>query len=211
MKEYKAINIINNLKSNNIVMTSSFGMQSAVLIHLIQQSNKKHIPIIFLDTQYLFNETYYFLELLKNRFNLHIKTYQASITKIEQEKKYNKLWETNLSLYNNINKIEPMKRALSENNVEYWISGIRSSQSENRKNKILFEKKENYTKVHPLLDWTDQDIFLYLKKHNLPYHPLREKGYLSIGDWHSTKSIYEINDISEIRFNGKQRECGLHI
>ena len=210
MKEYESLEIINKIKSKNIIMTSSFGMQSAVLLHLIKQSNKRNIPIIFLDTQYLFQETYQFKKTLEKTLNLNIQTYKSSLSKIEQEIKYKKLWNTDLNLYNEINKIEPMNRAIKEHNAEYWISGIRSNQSEIRKHKEIFEKKENYIKVHPLLHWNDKDIYDYLIKYNLPYHPLREKGYLSIGDWHSTKSIHEVNDISEIRFNGKQRECGLH-
>jgi len=211
MKEEKSLEIINKLESENIVMTSSFGMQSAVLLHLVKQSNKKDIPIIFLDTQYLFKETYEFKNKLEDVLNLKVKTYSSVLSKKDQENKYDKLWISNLDLYNELNKIAPMEKALIENNVEYWISGIRRTQSETRKSKEIFEKKESHTKVHPLLDWSDKDVYDYLKKYNLPYHPLREKGYISIGDWHSTKSIHEINDISEIRFDGKQRECGLHL
>jgi len=211
MKEEKSLEIINKLESENIVMTSSFGMQSAVLLHLVKQSNKKDIPIILLDNQYLFKETYEFKNKLEDVLNLKVKTYSSVLSKKDQENKYDKLWISNLDLYNELNKIAPMKKALIENNVEYWISGIRRTQSETRKSKEIFEKKESHTKVHPLLDWSDKDVYDYLKKYNLPYHPLREKGYISIGDWHSTKSIHEINDISEIRFDGKQRECGLHL
>ena len=185
-------------------------MQSAVLLHLIQQSKHKNIPVVFLDTQYLFKETYDFKNILNKKLKLNIKTYQATQSKAEQEKIHDKLWETNLNLYNKINKTEPMNRALKEHKADFWISGIRKTQSENRQSKNVFEIKDGYTKIHPLLDWTDKDVYDYLVKYDLPYHPLREKGYLSIGDWHSTKSIYEIEDISEIRFNGKQRECGLH-
>lgn len=211
MKEEQSLNIINQLPFNNIIMTSSFGIQSAVLIYLIQQSNKKDTPIIFLDTQYLFKETYEFKNELEKRFNLNIKTYQSLLSREEQEKKYNELWINDLKKYNEINKIEPMQRALKEYKTDFWISGIRSSQSNERLIKPIYEKKENYTKVHPIIHCTDKDIHFYLEKYDLPYHPLREKGYLSLGDTHSTKSIYEVNDISEIRFNGKQRECGLHI
>jgi phosphoadenosine phosphosulfate reductase len=64
--------------------------------------------------------------------------------------------------------------------------------------------------VHPLFDWTDRDVGRYLAKHKLPYHPLWEKGYLSIGDWHTTRSLAEVDSMEELRFFGLKRECGLH-
>lgn len=204
--------IFKNLNSE-FILSSSFGAQSAVLLHMAI-SIKPDLKVVLLDTQYLFPETYQFVEYLKKTLNINLHVYRDKENKEEQEYKYGQLWnktEKELNFYNYINKIEPMERAIKELNVKTWISGIRKNQSETRKNKNFIEEKDGYKKVYPILDWNDKDIFNYLKKHNLPYHPLWEKGYISIGDTHSTKSINEISDLSMIRFNGIKRECGLHI
>ena len=202
----------NNLESE-FILSSSFGAQSAVLLHMATQI-KPDLKIILLDTQYLFTETYDFIKRLEKELNLNIYTYKAKEHKIIQEKKYGQLWnkgEEELMLYNHINKVEPMERAIKELKVKTWISGIRKDQSEERNQKNIIENKNNYKKFHPILDWNDKKIFEYLNENNLPYHPLWEKGYISIGDIHSTKSIYEVNDSSMLRFNGIKRECGLHL
>ena len=199
--------------SREIVLTSSFGAQSAVLLHMLLEK-EPNLKVVFLDTQYLFPETYEFVDYLKNKLNINLYTYKSLDSKENQEKKYGKLWlqgEEGLNKYNYLNKIEPMERAIKELNIKTWISGIRRSQSEIRNKKDFVEKKDNLIKVYPILDWNDKDIYFYLKKHDLPYHPLWHKGYISIGDTHSTKSINEVDNIKEIRFNGLKRECGLHL
>ena len=204
--------ILNNFEKE-IVLTSSFGAQSAVLLHMLLNKNP-NLKVVFLDTQYLFPETYQFVEDLKTKLNINLYTYKSLLSKQEQEKKYGKLWlqgKEGLDKYNYLNKIEPMERAIKELNIKTWISGIRKNQSKNRESKNFTELKNEIMKVYPILDWTDKDVYLYLKKHNLPYHPLWHKGYISIGDVHSTKSINEVDNIEEIRFNGVQRECGLHL
>lgn len=204
--------ILNNFKEE-VVLTSSFGAQSAVLLHMLLNQNP-NLKVIFLDTQYLFPETYKFVEDLKTQLNINLYTYKSKLSKEEQEKKYGKLWlqgVEGLNKYNYLNKIEPMERAIKELNVKTWISGIRKNQSKIRESKNFIELKNDITKVHPILDWTDKDVYLYLREHKLPYHPLWHKGYISIGDVHSTKSIHEVNNIEEIRFNGLKRECGLHL
>lgn len=204
--------ILNNFEKE-IVLTSSFGAQSAVLLHMLLNQDP-NLKVVFLDTQYLFPETYQFVEDLKTKLNINLYTYKSLLSKQEQEKKYGKLWlqgKEGLNKYNYLNKIEPMERAIRELNIKTWISGIRKNQSKNRESKNFTELKNEIMKAYPILDWTDKDVYLYLKKHNLPYHPLWHKGYISIGDVHSTKSINEVNNIEEIRFNGVQRECGLHL
>lgn len=204
--------ILNNFEKE-IVLTSSFGAQSSVLLHMLLNQNP-NLKVVFLDTQYLFPETYQFVEDLKTKLNINLYTYKSLLSKQEQEKKYGKLWlqgKEGLDKYNYLNKIEPMERAIKELNIKTWISGIRKNQSKNRESKNFTELKNEIMKAYPILDWTDKDVYLYLKKHNLPYHPLWHKGYISIGDVHSTKSINEVDNIEEIRFNGVQRECGLHL
>ena len=95
-----------------------------------------------------------------------------------------------------------MKQARQELRARGWLSGIRRQQSESRKDTPVIQQKNGDTKIHPIIDWSDRQIGLYLKKHNLPYHPLWEQGYLSVGDWHTTTKTE--------RFFGQKRECGLH-
>lgn len=123
--------ILNNFKEE-IVLTSSFGAQSAVLLHMLLNQNP-NLKVIFLDTQYLFPETYKFVEDLKTQLNINLYTYKSKLSKEEQEKKYGKLWlqgVEGLNKYNYLNKIEPMERAIKELGVKTWISGIRKNQSD---------------------------------------------------------------------------------
>ena len=94
--------------------------------------------------------------------------------------------------------------------VGTWFSGLRRGQSDGRADTPFLESSGNRFKVYPIADWSDKDVYEYLKKHDLPYHPLWEKGYVSIGDVHSTRSLAEVDSVEETRFLGLKRECGLH-
>lgn len=198
---------------NNVVMTTSFGIQSAVCLHLVTQQ-KPDIPVIFLDTGYLFPETYSYANQLILQLSLNYKIYRSKLHPLKQEMLYGKLWEQGLpglELYNQLNKIEPMERALKELNADLWISGIRRVQSESRKNiNVLMKSEFGVVKLHPIFDWTDNDVDEYIKEHNLPYHPLHDKGYVSVGDYHSSEPLKDGLLPEDTRFFGLKRECGLH-
>ena len=199
--------------SQNIFMSTSFGIQSAVMLHMITQKIP-HIPIVFIDTGYLFPETYEFAETLSKRLKLKVLTFKSLVEPKQQELKYGKLWEQGiegLNKYNKLNKIDPMKRAIKELNKKAWFAGIRREQSQSREEKPVVEIQNNITKIYPIIDWDDRKIDIYLKKNNLPYHPLWNKGYVSVGDWHSSKPLTSNMKPEETRFNGIKRECGLHL
>ena len=103
-----------------------------------------------------------------------------------------------------------MKKALRELNAGTWFAGLRRSQASGRANTPFLDWSGGRWKVHPIADWTDRDIYRYLKRNDLPYHPLWEQGYVSIGDRHTTRSIHEVDDEEKTRFFGLKRECGLH-
>ena len=105
---------------------------------------------------------------------------------------------------------QDLEFALRELEVSTWFAGIRRNQAESRKEIPYLEWAGGRWKVHPIAEWTDRDVHRYLTKHNLPYHPLWEKGYVSIGDHHSTKPLHEVATLEETRFNGLKRECGIH-
>jgi phosphoadenosine phosphosulfate reductase len=194
------------------VVSSSFGAQSAVMLHLVNQVIPK-IPVVLVDTGYLFPETYQFIDELTERLNLNLKVYRSKASPAWQESRYGKLWDKGLEgieQYNQINKKEPMDRALKELRASTWFSGLRRVQSKSRAQTQAVELKRGRFKVHPIFDWTDRDVGRYLKEHSLPYHPLWDKGYLSIGDWHTTRSLSQVDNVEELRFFGLKRECGLH-
>lgn len=194
------------------MLSSSFGAQAAVSLHLLTQQ-APDIPIVLLDTGYLFEETYQFVDDLTERLRLNLKVYSSATSARWQEARHGKRWEQGVSgikAYNEENKVAPMRAALAELGVSTWFAGLRRGQSAGREARRPLEFSAGAWKVHPIVDWTDRDVHRYLKKHNLPYHPLWEKGYVSIGDKHTTRSLHDVTDESQTRFFGLQRECGLH-
>ena len=194
------------------VLSSSFGAQSAVMLHLVN-SVAPGIPVVLIDTGYLFPETYRFIDQLTEKLGLNLKIFRSDSSPAWQESRFGKLWDQGLDgieRYNRINKKEPMERALRELGAGTWFSGLRRAQAKTRAETAPIEFKRGRFKVHPIFDWTDRDVGKYLKANTLPYHPLWDKGYLSIGDWHTTRSLAEVSNVEELRFFGLKRECGLH-
>ena len=194
------------------VLSSSFGAQSAVTLHLITRKSPD-IPVVLVDTGYLFPETYQFIDALTARLNLNLMVYRATRSPAWQEARDGERWkqgEAGIATYNEENKVAPMKKALRERNAGTWFAGLRRSQSRSRANTPYLDWSGDRWKVHPIADWTDRDVYKYLKRNNLPYHPLWEKGYISIGDRHTTRPIHEVDNEEQTRFFGLKRECGLH-
>lgn len=194
------------------VLTSSFGAQSAVLLHMATQQQPE-IPVVLIDTGYLFAETYQFIDELTERLHLNLKVYRSRWTPAWQEARWGKLWEQGIegiTKYNQINKVEPMQRALRDLDAHAWIAGLRRQQASSRSERRGLELVNERLKMYPIIDWTDRDIFAYLKKHDLPYHPLWDEGYVSIGDVHTTRKLGDGMSEEETRFFGLKRECGLH-
>ncbi|MDQ8193339.1 phosphoadenylyl-sulfate reductase [Coraliomargarita sp. SDUM461004] len=197
---------------DKLVLTTSFGVQSAVMLHLVT-TQIPQIPVIFVDTGYLFPATYTFAAELTARLQLNLKTYIPLQTAAQQEALHGKLWEQGLEgleRYNHINKVEPMNRAVKELGATAWLSGLRRTQSSSRGERKVIEKQNKITKIYPIIDWNDRDVYTYLTENDLPYHPLWDQGYVSVGDWHSTKKLGEGMTEEETRFGGLKRECGLH-
>ena len=194
------------------VLSSSFGAQAAVSLHLVSRVDPG-VPIILVDTGYLFPETYRFVDELTDKLDLNLRVYRAPTTPAWQEARYGQRWRLGvdgLNAYNEENKVEPMRRALRELGVQTWFAGLRRKQSNTRSNIPFLDWSGGRWKVHPIADWNDREVHMYLKKHDLPYHPLWEKGYVSIGDHHSTRPIHEVSTLEQTRFFGLQRECGIH-
>lgn len=194
------------------VLSSSFGAQSAVMLHLVTQ-RQPDIPVILIDTGYLFPETYDFIDRLTGRLDLNLHIARPALSPAWLERRYGKLWEQGeqgLDEYNQLTKVEPMQRKLAELGARTWFAGLRRSQSRSREATELASFRDGRWKVHPLADWSDRDIGMYLRRHDLPYHPLWDEGYVSIGDIHTTRRLEPGMREEDTRFFGIKRECGLH-
>ncbi|MDH3374120.1 MAG: phosphoadenylyl-sulfate reductase [Gammaproteobacteria bacterium] len=194
------------------IVSSSFGAQSAVMLHLLTQQ-KPDIPVVVIDTGYLFPETYQFIDDLADRLQLNLHVFQPRCTAARQEALYGRRWEQGvkgIDSYNRDNKVEPMERALDSLEVGSWFAGVRRAQSSSRSATPFVETSGERWKVHPIADWSDREVHYYLREHGLPYHPLWDKGYVSIGDVHTTRSLADVSSMDQTRFFGLRRECGLH-
>ena len=194
------------------VLSSSFGAQAAVSLHLVTRQ-RPQLPVVLIDTGYLFPETYRFVDELAERLALNLKVYRPLIGISWMEARHGRLWEQGiegLDRYNQLRKIEPMQRALRELGAEGWFAGLRRSQARSRAGIDFVERKDGRWKFHPLADWSDRDVGHYLARHGLPYHPLWQQGYVSIGDTHTSHRWEPGMDAEDTRFFGLKRECGLH-
>jgi phosphoadenosine phosphosulfate reductase len=194
------------------VLSSSFGAQAAVSLHLVTRL-RPDIPVVLIDTGYLFPETYHFVAELTARLALNLKVYQSPLSPARMEARHGRLWEQGVSgidRYNQLRKVEPMQRALGELHASSWIAGLRRQQSRSRAEIDVLEQRNGRWKLHPLADWSDRDIGHYLSRHRLPYHPLWQQGYVSIGDRHTSHRWEPGMDVEDTRFFGLKRECGLH-
>jgi phosphoadenosine phosphosulfate reductase len=194
------------------VLSSSFGAQAAVSLHMLV-CQAPEIPVVLVDTGYLFPETYQFIDDLTGRLRLNLQVYRSKWSPAWQEARYGQRWlqgVEGIEAYNRENKVEPMRRAMDELRAGTWFAGLRRSQTESRAETPFVQLVNGRVKVCPIADWTDKQIYQYLQTHRLPYHPLWEKGYVSIGDVHTTRSLAEVDSVEETRFFGLKRECGLH-
>jgi phosphoadenosine phosphosulfate reductase len=198
-----------------LVMSTSFGIQAAVMLHLVTQIIPD-IPVIWVDTGYLPPETYTFAEELSQRLHLNLKVYQSPISAARMEALYGKLWaQQDLESFNRydwLRKVEPMQRALRELGATAWLAGLRQNQTNHRKTLQRVTVQGEQYKIFPILYWHSRDIYQYLTAYDLPYHPYFDKGYVSVGDWHSSRPLMA-GDESErdTRFHGLKQECGLHL
>ena len=168
-----------------MVMTSSFGAESAMLLHMASQA-LPGIRVIMIDTGYLFPETFAHMEALRKRLDLNVWVYRTKndpIAWLHHAGEENPQWRKDVNACCAVNKNEPMERAMRDLAPRGWLRGIRRNQAKTRRDAKFVEWSARYKcyAISPLLNWTGREIYGYMKKHDLPYHPLYEKGYLSIG------------------------------
>lgn len=196
----------------DFVLSSSFGIQAAVSLHLVTRQ-QPDIPVILTDTGYLFPETYQFIDSLTEKLDLNLKVFRAEQSAAWQEARYGKLWEQGvegIEKYNQINKVEPMNRALQTLGGQSWFAGLRRDQSGSRAHLPVLAIQRGVFKILPIIDWDNRQVYQYLQQNGLSYHPLWDEGYLSVGDTHTTRKWEPGMAEEETRFFGLKRECGLH-
>ncbi|MEB3247159.1 MAG: phosphoadenylyl-sulfate reductase [Synechococcus sp.] len=197
-------------------LTTSFGIQSSVLLHMLSQlPDGADVPVIWVDTGYLPEETYRYSEQLVEQLKIRLVVAQSSLSPARMEALHGRLWETgqvdDLELYHRIRKVEPLEQALDELQVSCWASGVRRGQTDHRRLMSWLDPIRERLSLRPLLDWTPKDIFYYMQDNNLPQHPLFEQGYSTVGDWHSSGPDGADLSGRDTRFGGLKQECGIHL
>ncbi|QSS97045.1 phosphoadenylyl-sulfate reductase [Psychroflexus sp. ALD_RP9] len=210
-KKYKTLNIHQRIKElykdfelEDVMVTSSFAATSAFLLKLFSEINKSQ-EIYFIDTGYHFDETIAYKEQLTKTYGLNVK----SVSALKHEHEFttkDKTWTKNPDFCCSINKVKPLE--VIKENYNVWVSGLMEWQSDHRSTLNFFEQRGEILKFYPLLDVTKKERDEFIKKHNLPFHPLVSQGYHSIGCKHCTVPG---KDRSGRWNNNPKTECGLHL
>lgn len=201
-----------------IAFASSLGAEDQVLTHMIRDIDPE-TKIFTLDTGRMFQETYDLIDRTNSRYKMKMEVYFPDYKKVEKmvnEKGMNLFYESveNRKLCCHIRKIEPLHRALK--GMDIWITGLRREQSVTRNNNQLLELDENNhgrLKLNPLIDWTEDEVWKFISKHKIPYNPLHDQGFPSIGCLPCTRAVQPGEDVRAGRWwweMPEHKECGLH-
>ncbi|WDF70693.1 phosphoadenylyl-sulfate reductase [Sphingobacterium oryzagri] len=216
-----AIDIIRYIEQKfgaSAVFSTSFGIEDQVVTHLLAEA-KSTAAIFTLETGRLFPETYYVWNRTLEKYQLPIKAYYPNTQSVEEllsakgpSSFYDSVENRKECCY--IRKIEPLHRAIK--GFQVWITGIRAEQSANREDMHAVELDEvnNIIKIHPLFDWTLDEVETFLKSNGIPYNPLHDKGFPSIGCQPCTRAIQPGEDFRAGRWwweDKSKKECGLHV
>ena len=213
----EALSLLSDTFPGQVTFSSSFSFEDQVISHQILH-NHFPISIFTLDTGRLFAETYSVWTSTNSRYQTNIKAYYPNHAALEAfvwEKGPNSFYESvdNRKSCCGIRKVEPLKRALAGNAV--WITGLRAEHSAARHNlqQLEWDDVNQIIKYHPLLHWTTDEIRNYIDTHNIPYNPLHDRGFVSIGCAPCTRAIRPGEDFRAGRWwweDSSKKECGLH-
>lgn len=195
-----------------ICVAASFGKDSVTLLHMLRDI-KPGIDVVYLDTGYDFPETLAFIQALRAEWGLNIKEYGPPLGVEEQEQHFGAdLYKTDPDRCCGIRKVEPMARALE--GYDAWITGLRRDETEFRKHIQVVEVQDGIQKVNPLANWTEEDVWGYIRANGVPYNPLYDKGYRSLGCWPCTLAGTWGRFERAGRWAGTGKEggeCGIHV
>lgn len=208
-----------NAYAPKIALASSFGAEDVILIDMMVKINKEKAKIFTLDTGRLNQETYDVMDAIRKKYGIQIEVYfpeQRETEEMVKIKGMNLMYESveNRKLCCEIRKVHPLNRALSK--LDGWITGLRREQAITRANIYKLEidsSHGNIAKINPLADWTNEMIWDYIHKNNVPYNKLHDSGYPSIGCEPCTRAVHRGEDPRAGRWwweNATQKECGLH-
>lgn len=194
-----------------LTMATAFGAEGCVLLHLLSEITPK-VRVFNLDTGYQFPETLELRDRIAHRYGIEVEMVAAE-TSVEQYEQAHggPLYLTNSDQCCYDRKIVPLRRALT--GYDAWITAIRADQSADRANARIVgpDRKFGLVKINPLLSWTRRDVWAFIATHHLPYNPLHDRGYTSIGCWPCTRALAEGEDERAGRWAGHAKtECGLH-
>ena len=202
---------------DKIVFASSLGAEDQVITYLIAEHNID-IPIFTLDTGRLFNESYDLIADTEKKYDVKIQTFfpeREDVESMVAEKGVNLFYESieNRKQCCKVRKMVPLGRALAPNDA--WVCGLRKDQSVTREGMGVAEWDGNHgmVKFNPLIDWSEQDVWDFIKKNNIPYNKLHDEGFLSIGCASCTRAVQPGEDVRAGRWwweSPEQKECGLH-
>lgn len=195
---------------DKLALVSSFGAESAVLLHLAAQL-KPDIPVLFLDTGMLFGQTLDYRKSLAARLGLtdvrDLRPHFQDLAVVDPEAK---LWETDTDACCNLRKVAPLDRALG--GFEAWITGRKRFHGGDRMNLRVVEQDATHVKFNPLANWGKAELEAYAQQHRLPTHPLVAQGFPSIGCWPCTHPVEDGGNVRSGRWQGSQKsECGIHL
>ncbi|HWP43260.1 MAG TPA: phosphoadenylyl-sulfate reductase [Blastocatellia bacterium] len=197
---------------NRIAIATGFGAEGMVLIDMAVKINPRPY-IFFIDTGFLFPESYELRRRIEQRYGLEIRSFEPDLTPLDQEEMFGpELWSRDPDLCCRLRKLEPLEEALD--GLAAWMTAIRRDQTVFRKNarEVEWDYRWKLVKVNPLARWTRQDVWDYIKENRVPYNPLHDRGYPSLGCTHCTRAIREGEDERAGRWAGRAKtECGLHI
>lgn len=222
MEDQSAMEVLKwaiNAYAPKIALASSFGAEDVILIDMMVKINKEKAKIFTLDTGRLNQETYDVMDAIRKKYGIQIEVYfpeQRETEEMVKIKGMNLMYESveNRKLCCEIRKVHPLNRALS--NLDGWITGLRREQAITRANIYKLEidsSHGNIVKINPLADWTNEMIWDYIHKNNVPYNKLHDSGYPSIGCEPCTRAVHRGEDPRAGRWwweNATQKECGLH-
>jgi phosphoadenosine phosphosulfate reductase len=197
---------------DSVAISSAFGAEGMALIDMASRI-RKTFRLFTLDTEFLFPETYNLMDQVEQRYGITIERVYPLLSPEEQERVHGaSLWQRSADQCCNIRKVEPLRRKLSE--LRAWITSIRRDQTESRAGagKVHWDEKFGLVKVNPIADWSAQQVWQYIRQHDVPYNVLHERSYPSIGCTHCTRAVRPGEDPRAGRWSGTAKtECGLHI
>lgn len=196
-----------------LTLACSFGAEDVVLVDALQRiPGGKKVDIFYLDTDLHFPETYETRDRLEERYGIQFKRVTPALTLDEQQASYGPaLWRQDPNRCCYLRKVQPLEKTLSE--YDAWMTGIRREQSPTRRKAQIVEVDQRFrlTKVNPLVHWTSEDVWAYIRERDVPYNPLHDERYPSIGCAPCTRPVHEGEDLRSGRWSGFQKtECGLH-